>query len=791
MQRGKNFQTGQFFLSEREEGEKKKLGPRAARQSRKLDVVTPCFSFHTFFFLFPFSNRRASRSNKQLLFFSLSEVSASRPPLPSLLPAPIGHLAPQAPGERHAEDFICLMSAFQHPDPSQPQPREEAIPPPPPPPSHDVVKPHDQLPSVVAAQQHRPPTPPPSLPSVEQPTQLPPDPSAVPPPPTVPLPLPSEIVQPPQLQHLDSSNTASSVVAEPPTPVATTPAPPPRENGNGNGVASEHAGLGTGAHGEGQPGHSAVDVLADVAMGEAALDLAGFAAGASQAGAGSADVQKAAVVPQPPSTTATALAPGPRAEPSPPLKRSYDESSSQAINEGYFTGVNGGSTHEQSQHVNGFGGDVESRETKRPRVGEEGIPHEVRSSSLSLDRAASVVLFALAFDLLAVFSVLLFVQESASLPTVSVAPPASSASVPPSFQPAAPAPLSATPQPQPHVQPSASSVTPLDPALSGSGLPPSTMPAVSVSAPPTVPSPAAASTMSPSDLHHFQGAGQPQSNAEAPAPPPQPSPVPAQVPASDPSSNVIPQPQPHLSSTSPYPEAHAQSASPYPAPVASTSSAGIAQSPAPANSQSSPFPPPVPAPAGDSQQEPQPHQPSVTPNPDDPPPAEPIAVMTKEQQKHAINLVRNLKRNKNASPFLKPVDHIALHIPDYYKIITQPMDLGTIEGRLQATGKAMTNVQKVGRIYGLDYSYGTQPGQWEGIVPEGFEPKGYRTVQEFKDDLDRVWNNCFRYNGPRDKNPVSAMAGLMMDAAEKNYRGMPFAPAVSVSSQISPLRVWT
>jgi bromodomain-containing factor 1 len=155
--------------------------------------------------------------------------------------------------------------------------------------------------------------------------------------------------------------------------------------------------------------------------------------------------------------------------------------------------------------------------------------------------------------------------------------------------------------------------------------------------------------------------------------------------------------------------------------------------------------------------------------------------MTKEQQKHAINLVRNLKRNKNASPFLKPVDHIALHIPDYYKIITQPMDLGTVESRLQATGKAMTNVHKVGRIYGLDYSYGTQPGQWEGQVPEGFEPKGYRTVQEFKEDLDRVWNNCFRYNGPRDKNPVSAMAGNMMDAAEKNYRGMPFAPAVSVS----------
>jgi len=158
--------------------------------------------------------------------------------------------------------------------------------------------------------------------------------------------------------------------------------------------------------------------------------------------------------------------------------------------------------------------------------------------------------------------------------------------------------------------------------------------------------------------------------------------------------------------------------------------------------------------------------------------------MTKEQQKHAINLVRNLKRNKNAAPFLKPVDHIALHIPDYYKIITYPMDLGTVEARLQATGKAMTNVHKLGRIYGLDYSRGEKPGEWEGIVPEGFEPKGYRTVMEFKEDLNKIWENCFRYNGPREKNPVSAMAGLMMDAAEKSYRGMPYSPAVDVSCRL-------
>jgi len=125
----------------------------------------------------------------------------------------------------------------------------------------------------------------------------------------------------------------------------------------------EHAGLGMGMHGEGHresQGQSAVDVLADVAMGEAALDLADFAAGA-----GSADVQE---------DTSARIGGGP-AEPSPPLKRSFVEDSSPAQqNEGgYFGG--GGSA------VSGTG-EVESREAKRPRV--EEIPsssHQVSSNS--------------------------------------------------------------------------------------------------------------------------------------------------------------------------------------------------------------------------------------------------------------------------------------------------------------------------------------------------------------------------------------------------------------------------
>ncbi|KAK8802881.1 hypothetical protein WA171_006552 [Blastocystis sp. BT1] len=40
-----------------------------------------------------------------------------------------------------------------------------------------------------------------------------------------------------------------------------------------------------------------------------------------------------------------------------------------------------------------------------------------------------------------------------------------------------------------------------------------------------------------------------------------------------------------------------------------------------------------------------------------------------------------LMHHKWAGPFLQPVDPVALHIPDYFDIIKNPMDFGTIQGR--------------------------------------------------------------------------------------------------------------
>lgn len=258
------------------------------------------------------------------------------------------------------------------------------------------------------------------------------------------------------------------------------------------------------------------------------------------------------------------------------------------------------------------------------------------------------------------------------------------------------------------------------------------------SAPAAVPS-SSAPTMSPSDLHTFGGSPAPGSVGGQSA-----SPMPPSASSAPPPGAALPAEQQQQ-------------------PVASTSTSAAA---------------PVPATNG---------APAEEVKTEDATSDEPalMPIITKEQQKFAINATRNLKRNKNAFPFLKPVDAVALGVPDYYRIITEPMDLGTVESRLQATGRGMAAALKAGKIYGLDYSEGKDPNAlWEGQVPPDApaeEPRSYRTINEFKHDLDLIWNNCFRYNGPREKNPVSGMAGIMSDAAEKAWRSMPVAPMISVS----------
>ncbi|TDH68416.1 hypothetical protein CCR75_000491 [Bremia lactucae] len=52
--------------------------------------------------------------------------------------------------------------------------------------------------------------------------------------------------------------------------------------------------------------------------------------------------------------------------------------------------------------------------------------------------------------------------------------------------------------------------------------------------------------------------------------------------------------------------------------------------------------------------------------------------------KKCLSVLKGIMANPKSSPFLAPVDPVALGIPDYYQVIKEPMDLGTIRNNLES-----------------------------------------------------------------------------------------------------------
>ncbi|KAG4301774.1 hypothetical protein PCK1_001750 [Pneumocystis canis] len=74
------------------------------------------------------------------------------------------------------------------------------------------------------------------------------------------------------------------------------------------------------------------------------------------------------------------------------------------------------------------------------------------------------------------------------------------------------------------------------------------------------------------------------------------------------------------------------------------------------------------------------------------------------------NVIKELQKKTHESyafPFYHPVDPVALNIPDYYKIVKHPMDMSTIQGKLN-------NV--------------------------------YSTADEFESDIRQMFRNCYKFN---------------------------------------------
>lgn len=107
--------------------------------------------------------------------------------------------------------------------------------------------------------------------------------------------------------------------------------------------------------------------------------------------------------------------------------------------------------------------------------------------------------------------------------------------------------------------------------------------------------------------------------------------------------------------------------------------------------------------------------------------------LTKEQNRYCLAIIRQLKRSTASEAFRAPVDHAGMGLVDYLSVVKQPMDLGTVERKL---GK----------------------GEYAG-------------VGEFAADVQRIWDNCYLYNGR--ENYYSQQAQLLESTFHNHLRKMP------------------
>lgn len=107
-------------------------------------------------------------------------------------------------------------------------------------------------------------------------------------------------------------------------------------------------------------------------------------------------------------------------------------------------------------------------------------------------------------------------------------------------------------------------------------------------------------------------------------------------------------------------------------------------------------------------------QPAVKPHPDRP------GRVTNQIHFLSKTVMKFIWKHQFSWPFQQPVDAGKLNLPDYHKIIKQPMDLGTIKKRL--------------------------------------ENNYYWKVQEAVDDFQTMFDNCYIYNKPGEDVVVMAQA---------------------------------
>ncbi|CDS01242.1 hypothetical protein [Sporisorium scitamineum] len=147
--------------------------------------------------------------------------------------------------------------------------------------------------------------------------------------------------------------------------------------------------------------------------------------------------------------------------------------------------------------------------------------------------------------------------------------------------------------------------------------------------------------------------------------------------------------------------------------------------------------------------------------------------MTAAQLKFAQSTLKSLKSRREAIAFLAPVDPVALGIPQYPQIITNPMDFGTIDIKLALTALVLKPNSKPG-------DKAKQAPQW-GLDPS---KDAYRRMDDFENDVRLVFYNCATFNGP--ESPYTQNARVLEAAFNKYMKDVPAATPPSAQASDSP-----
>ncbi|KAJ7597274.1 hypothetical protein C8J56DRAFT_882775 [Mycena floridula] len=131
---------------------------------------------------------------------------------------------------------------------------------------------------------------------------------------------------------------------------------------------------------------------------------------------------------------------------------------------------------------------------------------------------------------------------------------------------------------------------------------------------------------------------------------------------------------------------------------------------------------------------------------DKPPPAKrPRVHSDADQASIAHSTVRSLKKVKDAAPFLRPVDAVALNIPHYPITIKNPMDFSTVERKLASSNPARPD-------------------------PNPQNPR-YHNADEFISDVRLIFQNCITFNGP--DHVISLMGKRVEEVFDKQLKHLP------------------